>query len=146
GDTDGSAGASFAGGYRINEYLAAEFQGEFALDWLEDALKLGPAWMIGTNVRAYYPLPWLNKRIQPVAIVGLTYLNAPLPDDLDFDLDFPVSSKHYSAFALRAGFGAEIYATEHWAFTFDGTYVMPVSSRLKDFPFASIGWGALYRF
>jgi hypothetical protein len=81
GDTDSSAGFSFAGGYRINEFLATELQGEYLMDFFEDALQMGGAWLLGANVRAYYPLPWLDKRIQPVAIVGLSYFNAPLPDD-----------------------------------------------------------------
>ena len=104
---------------------------------------MGNAWVLGANVRAYYPLPWLDKRIQPVGILGLAYYDAPLPDDLG---NATAGYERYGAFAIRAGFGFEVYMTEHWVFVADGTYVMPVSSRLKAFPFASCGGGFMYRF
>jgi hypothetical protein len=143
GDTDSSAGFSFAGGYRINEFLAAELQGEYLMDFFEDALQMGGAWLLGANVRAYYPLPWLDKRIQPVAIVGLSYFNAPLPDDYS---NATAGYSHHSSFAIRAGFGFETYLTEHWVFLADGTYVMPATGKLKGFPFGSVGGGIAYRF
>jgi len=160
-DIDDTMGFQFRGGYRFNDYFAAE--GEF--DWLdgfdlkfdipdEGREKLTvDSFLITANAKAYLPL----GRFQPYALLGAGVMWA------NIRTSYPVGticrpgywgwwcSNVYGrvddgvAFAMKFGAGADIHLGKQWAITIDAAYVNPFTT-LEELKYVSLGWGLRYRY
>jgi opacity protein-like surface antigen len=168
-DVDNTMGFEIKGGYRAHKFLAAEFEGVF-LSGFDGKIALGtidPAFPllvpltvdgghVMTNVLGYLPF----GRFQPYAMVGLGGMwtrvrttNAVLlacspgvnPYGYAFCNGSYANLDSNGGFVMQFGGGLDVYVTEDWALTVDGSYVMPFGD-ISDFRYVKLGWGVRFNF
>jgi len=125
-----SSGAASAWlGYRIDQILGLEAQGE----WSNGLHKID-GWDITANLN-WYPLQWWKPGywLQPFLVTGAGFMSAkPTPkESTDFNG------------AFRLGGGIDFYVHEHWSIRFKGEWVTGIG-RLSDVRYAPISLGAQY--
>jgi opacity protein-like surface antigen len=133
-DFDDAVGLGFRGGFRFDEWVAAEFQyewsGTFDGDLLSAELDL---YYFGVNAKIYPMQTW----IQPYALVGVGVLYGYL------DTNFGDADE--TAAAFRFGAGVEIPVLDQLRVTLEAGYVLPTGD-LEDFEYATLGAGVVWYF
>jgi len=149
-DFGNSVGFNARGGYRFNDFLAAEALYEYMDDF-------GSSVSLSTGGNGHLNLQTNNfsllgkvilptgTRIEPFLDGGVGFLNT------NADANFAVRAAHVSAgksdteFAGRIGAGVDVWLTDHIAAYVDSGYVMPTST-LSDLRYFSLGGGIKYSF
>jgi opacity protein-like surface antigen len=154
---DDSWGFEFRGGYRFNDYLAAEGELDL-LDGFDMKVPMPPfgtgrftvdGGLVTANAKAYLPL----GRFQPYAILGAGVMWT------DLRTTYPVGYScgpwwcystyarldNSASFVLKYGVGMDIHINDNWAITLDATYVQPFAS-LEDLNYVSFAWGFRYMY
>lgn len=147
-DGDGTASLDFGntlgwnarGGYRFNEFFAAEGVYEYGDDF--GAHQMLPGARIRTNAfsingKLIVPL----QRFQPYLMGGVGFLNS----DADTRISAFDDDAEGIGFAGRFGGGVDLYATENVALYLDAAYTVPTGD-VEDLHHFSFGWGAKYAF
>jgi len=133
-DFDDAVGFGVRGGYRFEDWIAAEFQyewsGTFDGNFLSSEIDL---YYIGANARIYPVGVW----IQPYALIGVGLLYGRL--------DTAIGDADETAAAFRLGAGTEIPVFDRLRLTLEASYVIPTGD-LEDFDYASVGAGIIWYF
>ena len=141
--TDDAVGLNASVGGRMLEHFAVEAQ----FEWFHD-FRLQPPGSVTRSADTYamfanlkaYPL---KGRIQPYGLFGIGGL---IVNSLYFpDLQGTSSNEIQSGFAIRAGAGVEVYVSDHWFISLEGSYVRPIQT-VSEFDHGSAKWGIGYRF
>jgi opacity protein-like surface antigen len=139
-DADETAGFNIYGGYRFNEGIAFEVQGEWLAKSDVDVNNTSSdieTWAITGNVK-YFILP---DRFQPYLLMGMGGMHADFKDDFDAGLGGSDGD-----FIFRFGGGLDFYITEAIVASLGADYVLPAGSDLEDLDYVSYGAGIQYRF
>ena len=140
GDFGNTLGFNARGGYRFNDYLAAEGIYEYGDDF--GAHRIFPGAGIQTNaftVNGKLLLPL--GRFQPYLSGGVGFLNA----NADRAISRTSLDADGTSFAGRFGGGVDLWATEHVSLYLDAAYTIPVDE-VSDLYHFSFGWGGKYSF
>jgi len=140
GDFGDTLGFNARGGYRFNDFFAAEGIYEYGDDF--GAHQIVPGASIQTNaftVNGKLLLPL--GRFQPYLMGGVGFVNA--------NADRAIARTGWDAdgtsFAGRFGGGVDLWATENVAIYLDAAYTIPVDE-VSDLNHFSFGWGGKYSF
>jgi opacity protein-like surface antigen len=133
-DFDDAVGLGIRGGYRFDEWIAAELQYEWSGTFDGDALSTElDLHYIGMNAKLYP----LHTLVQPYLLVGAGLAYA--------DLDTSIGSEDETAATFRFGAGVEIPVFDGLRVTLEAGYVMPTGD-LDDFRYATVGTGIIWYF
>jgi len=139
GDFGNSLGFNARGGYRFNDFFAAEGIYEYGDDFGSGRLANSDIQTNAFTVNGKLLLPL--ERFQPYLEGGVGFLNA--------NADGPVANSAFDAsgtsFAGRFGSGVDVWATENVSLFLDASYTIPVDE-VSDLYYFSFGWGARYNF
>lgn len=139
GDFGNSLGFNARGGYRINDFFAAEAIYEYADDFGSHRFGNSDIQTNAFTVNGKLLLPL--GRFQPYLMGGVGVLNA--------DADGSVRATRFEAdgtgFAGRFGSGVDLWATEHVSIFLDASYTIPIGE-VSDLNMFSFGWGGRYNF
>jgi hypothetical protein len=140
GDFGNSLGFNVRGGYRVNDYFAAEGIYEYADDFGSDRTfsneKLQTNLFTG-NGKLIVPL----GRFQPFLEAGLGFLDANRSGRTEGEK----LADHGFNLAGRVGGGMDLWATRNVSLFLDASYVIPMKE-IADLQYFSFGWGARYNF
>ncbi len=151
----------FAGrvGYRCHPRVSAELQFEwletFQGGLLETSMPMNDtprrfdleleSLVMTVNAKGHL----LTGRYQPFALLGVGFMRAESKSrDVSGGLlagFAPQQSDREVELALRFGAGLDLYVTEHWVTTAEGSYVMPMG-KLDGLDYYQFGLGIQYRF
>ena len=115
-------------GWRESERLALELEFEWVIN--HEDVSLG-SWLFGANAKFFFS----ESRLQPYLIVGAGAMWSEVPGALDFADDW----------AFRNGLGLDYYIDDHWALSFETTFVWGVGDLWENY-FLTYGVGLMYRF
>ncbi len=144
---DNALGANVRGGYRMTDTWSAELEfempGQFDFDGSNTSVDL---YVTTINAKAHLNPGFLRRflmdgRIQPNFIGGAGWIVA--------NTSGTSANRTSNDVVFRFGGGIDFYATPNIVLAFDATYVVApdaVQSRPHDYQYASLSWGAQYRF
>ncbi|HZR81566.1 MAG TPA: outer membrane beta-barrel protein [Candidatus Binatia bacterium] len=139
-DFGDSLGFNARGGYRLNEFFAAEGIYEYVDDFGAGDRFANADIQTNTftlNGKLILPL----QRFQPYLEGGVGFLNA----NGDVRIEGRRASNSGTSFAGRVGGGIDFFATEKISLYADTSYTMPVDE-VRDLYTFNLGWGARYNF